>query len=103
PGSYELYASGPVMPPSFFEHVHLDLYSQNVENMDIRLQPGRTVEFMLAPDTPNPACSADGTLTLQSLGYLPLVRDQKITTRISPQQAPIRIENVGPTLFVVNV
>jgi hypothetical protein len=101
PGKYELYASGPVMPPSFFAHVHLDLHSQNIENMDIRLQPGRTVEFLLPPGNPRPDCSPDGTLTLQSLGSWPLVRDQKITAQIRPQQGPTRIENVGPTLFAV--
>ncbi len=102
PGAYELYASGPVMPPSFFEHVHLDLHGQNVENLDIRLQPGRTVEFVVAPDSPHAGCSPDGTLTLQSLGFWPLVRDQKIIAHIATQQAPTRIENVGPTLFAVS-
>ena len=102
PGSYELYASGPVMPPSFFAHVHLDLHGQN-EDLDIHLQPGRPVEFVLPPDSPHSGCSPDGTLTLQSLGNWPLVRDQKITTHITPQPAPTRIENVGPTLFAVSV
>ena len=102
PGKYDLYASGPVMPPSFFAHVHLDLHSQNLENMEIRLQPGRTVEFMLPPGKLQPGCSPDGTLTLQSLGSWPLVRDQKITVHLSPQQVPTRLENVGPTLFAVN-
>ena len=101
PGAYELYASGPVMPPSLFAHVHLDLHSQNIENMDIRLEPGRPVEFMLPPASPNPHCSPDGIITLQSLGNWPLIRDQKIATHITPQQAPIRIENIGPALFAV--
>jgi hypothetical protein len=101
PGAYELYASGPVMRPSLFAHVHLDLHSQTIENMDIRLEPGRPVEFMLPLDNPNPDCSPDGTLTLQSLGSWPLVRDQKIAMHITPQQTPIRIENIGPTLFAV--
>jgi hypothetical protein len=103
PGSFELYASGPVMPPSFFAHVHLDLHSQNVENLDLRLQPGRRAEFMLSPDPAHPACSAEGTLTLESLALWPLVRDRKITTPIRPQQAPIPIENVGPSQFIVSV
>jgi hypothetical protein len=105
PGSYDLYASGPLAPPSFFAHLRLELNSQNVENLDIRLQPGRAVEFVLPPRKTalNPACSADGTITLQSLGRWPLVRDQKITTPIAPPQVPTRIENLGPTPFVVNV
>ncbi len=105
PGTYELYASGPVQPPSFFAHIHLELNSQDVENLDIRLQPGRAVEFVLPPNgkPPLPACSPDGSITLQSLGFWPLVRDQKITAHIGPQPGPTRIENVGPTPFVVSV
>jgi hypothetical protein len=79
PGTYDLYASGPVNPPSYFAQMHLVLNSQNLENMEIRLQPGRSVEFALTAGktaSPNPACSPDGVVTLQGLGSWPLVRDQ---------------------------
>jgi len=104
PGTYNLYASGPVTPPSYFAQMQLVLNSQNVENMEFRLQPGRPVEFALSTGktAPNSGCSPDGVITVQGLGSWPLVRDQKITTPISPT-APVRIDNVGPSKFAVTV
>jgi len=103
PGSYDMYVSGPVNPPGYFARLRLELPSQNFENIEVRLQPGRSIEFVLSAGkatTSNPVCSADGVITLQGLGSWPLVRDQMFTIPIAPQ-APVRIDNAGPSKFAV--
>jgi hypothetical protein len=102
PGTYDLYAAGPLTPPSFFARVHLVLNSQRIENMELTLKPGRTVEF--ATDARNTStnspCSPDGVITLQAVGNWVMVRDLKLTAPIAPS-APARIENVAPGPFNV--
>jgi hypothetical protein len=103
PGTYNLYASGPVTPPpSLFAQVHLVLNSQRVENMELVLKPGRTVEFAIDTNRRpvNSACSPDGTITLQTAGTWAMVRDQKLTAPIAPS-SPAHFENVGPSRFNV--
>jgi len=102
PGSYELFASGPVTPPSYFAHIHLSLNSNNVLDLNLQLKPGRSTQIDLrsGETASSLSCSAEGTITLQSLGLWPLVRDQKLTASISPG-TPAHFDNLGPGLFVI--
>jgi hypothetical protein len=103
PGTYDLYARGPfIPPPSLFTHVHLVLNSQKIENMEFVLKPGRSVEFAVGTSkavTSNSGCSRDGMITLQAVGTWALNRDLTLTAPIAPS-APARIENVGPGPFI---
>jgi len=104
PGTYDLYASGPVTPPpSFFAHVRLVLNGQRVENIDLVLKPGRPVELAVSTGkaiAPNSSCSSDGVLTLQAIGTWAPVRDLKFTSPISPV-SPAHFENVPPGPFAM--
>ncbi|HET9129625.1 MAG TPA: carboxypeptidase-like regulatory domain-containing protein, partial [Terriglobia bacterium] len=100
PGTYDLIATGPVTPaPSLFAHTRLVLNSQKVDNLDLVLKPGRSIEFSVDAES---RCAADGTLTLQAIGSWALVRDLKLTKPISPT-SPARFENVAPGPFNVSV
>jgi hypothetical protein len=100
PGTYDLIATGWVRPPvlSFFAHTRLVLNSQNVDNLDLVLQPGRSVEFTAAADPP---CASEGSLTLQAIGEWTFYTDLKRTVAISPT-APARLENVAPGPFNIS-
>jgi hypothetical protein len=104
PGTYDLYATGPVTPPpSFFAHVRLVLNGQRVENMDFVLRPGIPVELAVSTGkavAPNSSCSPDGVITLQAIGTWAPVRDLKFTAPISPG-TPAHFENVPPGPFSI--
>jgi hypothetical protein len=103
PGTYDLYATGPLTPPTLFAHIRLVLNGQKIENMDIVLKPGRPVEVAMSAGkatASNSPCSPNGVLTLQAIGTWAPVRDLKFTAPISPT-TPARIENVAPGPFTV--
>jgi hypothetical protein len=101
PGTYDLFATGPLKPvqaPSIFAQTRLVLNSQKVDNLELELKAGRSVEFTA---TANPACIPEGSLTLQAIGTWAFTRDLKLTATISPTK-PARIENVAPGPFNVS-
>jgi len=110
PGSYHLFASGPAEgwgrgallgAEPFFGRMHVDVGGQNVENISVAVQKGRSAAFILrAASSSAGACPPSTRLTLQPLEDWAAMLKRSVEVTFAKEQI---VDNLPPAVYHVAV
>jgi hypothetical protein len=109
PGSYYLFVSGPAIgrgngamlgPEPFFGRTQVDVGGQNVENISVTVQKGRSAAFVLRAPPSQQDCRSTAVLTLFPLEDWGAMLERSVEVNSSK---PTIVDNLAPARYHVAV